>query len=156
MGASARTRLCSRRARPIRMKRATGIGGVFFRAKNPKRLAEWYSKHLGLSVMDAGGPTQMSIFSWRESGPKGRTGMTVWAAHPRSSDYFGAKNRQWMINYRVADLELLLAQLRRNGVKEAKPMETSDFGKFGWIVDPEGNRVELWEPPAPERSRRRR
>jgi len=137
------------------MKRVTGIGGVFFRARNPKRLGAWYAKHLGISVSGSGGSARWGVFEWKELGVNGRKAMTVWAAHPSKTTYFGRRDQDWMLNYRVADLEALLAQLRAEGIREAKPSETSEFGKFGWITDPEGNRLELWEPPGPRRASRR-
>jgi predicted enzyme related to lactoylglutathione lyase len=138
------------------MKRVTGLGGVFFRAKDPPAIAKWYKQHLGIPAMVSEQGTAMSVFSWREKGRGGADGVTVWSAFPRTTKYFGKSGQTWMFNYRVADLEKLLAALRSEGVEVDDHVESSDYGRFGWIVDPEGNRVELWEPPAPNRRQRRR
>jgi predicted enzyme related to lactoylglutathione lyase len=138
------------------MERVTGLGGVFFRSKDPVAIARWYSKHLGIETGPAEHGTVMSVFAWREPGRKGRDAITVWAAFPRRTKYFGRSGQQWMFNYRVADLGTLLKKLRAEGVEVDDHVEASTSGRFGWIVDPEGNRVELWEPPAPAPRRRRR
>jgi len=124
------------------MKRVTGIGGIFFKARDPEQLREWYRRHLGIESENWGG----FAFQWADD-PQTDGGMTVWTVFPDSTKYFGPGDQPFMINFRVADLDALVAQLRTEGV-EAKS-EASEFGKFGWITDPEGNRVELWEPPAP-------
>lgn len=124
------------------MKRVTGIGGVFFKAQDPKALAEWYGKHLGVPLEPWGG----AAFVWKgDHNPEG-VGTTVWSLYPEGSDYHA--NRALMVNYRVADLHALLAQLRNEGCAVDSKVEESEYGKFGWVTDPEGNRVELWEPPA--------
>ncbi|MBA3945617.1 MAG: VOC family protein [Herpetosiphonaceae bacterium] len=125
------------------MKRVVGIGGVFFKAKNPENLREWYRDHLGFSVDEWGGV----VFQ-----PNGANGLidnekTVWSLFPNDSDYFAPSTQPFMINYRVDDLHGLLAQLRSEGCAVDAKIEESEFGKFGWVMDPEGNRVELWEPP---------
>ena len=122
------------------MERVTGIGGVFFKAKDPERMAAWYQQHLGIQTND--GSTD---FAWREKDHPDRIGRTVWAIFPADSDYFGQSSSPLMINYRVANLDRMLDQLRRAGVRIEK-IEDFDYGRFAWIVDPEGNRVELWEP----------
>ena len=124
------------------MKQVTGIGGIFFKAKDPDKLREWYRRHLGIESENWGG----FAFQWSDD-PKTDGGTTVWTVFPDTTKYFAPSDKPFMINFRVADLRSLLAQLRAEGV-EAKS-EESEFGKFGWIMDPEGNRVELWEPPAP-------
>lgn len=138
---------------PGAVKRATGLGGVFFRAKDPETLARWYADHLGLEVGGAEHGSHMALFAWKERGRGGAEGITVWAAFPRNTTYFGAPRQSMMVNYIVDDLEALLQQLRREGVRTVKRMEVSAYGKFGWVEDPEGNRVELWEPPKPKRRR---
>ncbi len=119
-----------------------GIGGIFFRGKSPKKLSQWYTKHLGLKIQN-----NVALFTWRPRKSSKRVGYTVWSIFPRNSRYFGSKNVQFMINYRVKDLDGLLAQLRRNRVPLVRKVEKSEYGKFAWITDPDGHTVELWEPP---------
>ena len=121
------------------MKRVTGIGGIFFRAKDPKALCAWYKAHLGVDVQDWGG----TAFQWADDDPAG--GMTVWSVGDGSN--FAPSKSSFMVNYRVADLHALLKQLRGEGCQVLDKVDESDFGKFGWVMDPEGNKVELWEPP---------
>ena len=123
------------------MKRVTGIGGVFFKARDPAAMQEWYKKHLGIDVQDWGG----TAFQWADEGDRAATGSTVWSIFKPDSDYLGEAG--FMINYRVADLHALLAALREEGCNVVDKIDESDFGKFGWVIDPEGNKVELWEPP---------
>ena len=125
------------------MPRVTGLGGIFFKAKNPDSLRDWYSKHLELPIQDWGGMT----FSWRETDQPEREGTTVWSVFPDSSKYFAPSSSPFMINYRVADLAKVLQQLRSEGCQVDEKVDESEFGKFGWVMDPEGNRIELWEPP---------
>ena len=119
------------------MQRVTGIGGVFLRARDPATLAAWYAEQLGLEIEDWNG----SVF--RASGNES----LVWAPFPADTEYFGRLDQQAMVNYRVADLDAMLAQLRAAGVPADGPEETEN-GRFGWGVDPEGNRFELWQPPS--------
>ena len=125
------------------MKRVTGIGGIFFKAKDPKELREWYRKHLGIESESWGG----FAFQWKDD-PRADTGSTVWTIFPDNTKYFEPADRPFMINFRVADLISLLKQLREEGVEVDERAEESEFGKFGWVMDPEGNRIELWEPPS--------
>ena len=126
------------------MKYITGIGGIFFKAEDPEKLGEWYRKHLGLDVEAFGGVV------FREgapsAGPK-RQAHTTWSPFDADTDYFAPSQKPFMINFRVTDLDALLAQLRRDGVTVDERTEKSEFGYFGWAMDPEGNRIELWEPP---------
>ncbi len=125
------------------MKRVTGIGGIFFKSKDPKALGEWYQKHLGVPVLPWGG----AAFQWQnEENPAG-VGTTIWSPFAADTTYFG-EGASFMVNFRVHDLDALLAVLREEGCAVAEKTENSEFGKFGWVTDPEGNRVELWEPPA--------
>lgn len=124
------------------MKRVTGIGGIFFKAKDPKALSAWYKNHLGLEISDWGG----AIFDW--GGPESEKGMTIWSAFKSDTPYFEPGTASFMVNFRVADLHALLAALRSEGCKVEDRTEESEQGKFGWVIDPEGNKVELWEPPA--------
>jgi predicted enzyme related to lactoylglutathione lyase len=123
------------------MERVTGIGGVFFKAKDPKELQTWYERHLGF-VADENGYVS---FKWWEGADPTREGQTIWSAMKDSTKYFDPSTRPYMINYRVENLDRMLAQLKAAGV-EAK-REDSEYGNFAWVMDPEGNRIELWEPP---------
>ena len=125
------------------MQRVTGIGGVFFKAKDPLALREWYREHLGIDVEDWGG----TAFRWVTPDNPNGTGTTVWSVFEESSTYFAPSTAPFMINYRVADLHSLLAALRAEGCAVDDKVDESEFGKFGWVMDPEGNRVELWQPP---------
>ena len=121
------------------MERVTGVGGVFFKAQDPKALAEWYRDHLGVPVEE--GQTYASLASTAAGE------ITVWSTFPRESDYFAPSSASFMVNFRVRDLDAMLAQLRAGGVEVDDRMEEAEYGRFGWCMDPEGNRVELWEPP---------
>lgn len=132
----------SPRYRMLDMKRVTGIGGVFFKAKDPKALAEWYRKHLGLNVEEWGGV----VFRWSEDNPTA-SGTTVWNAFKDDTSYFAPSSSAFMINYRVHDLHALLAVLRQEGCAVEDKVDESEYGKFGWVLDPEGNKIELWQPP---------
>ena len=124
-------------------QRVTGIGGVFFKARDPKALGAWYQKHLGIAVEDWGG----AVFRWvSDDNPTG-TGTTTWSPFSESSSYFAPSPARFMINYRVADLHALLAALRSEGCAVDDKVDESEYGKFGWVMDPEGNRIELWQPP---------
>lgn len=126
------------------MKRVTGIGGVFFKARDPKALGAWYRTHLGIAVEDWGG----AAFRWvSDDNPTG-TGTTIWNPFTETSSYFAPSDARFMINYRVHDLHALLAALRSEGCTVDDKVEESEYGKFGWVMDPEGNRIELWQPPA--------
>ena len=125
------------------MKRVTGIGGVFFHAKDPVALRTWYQTHLGIDVQDWGG----TAFTWADSAGNPTKGTTVWSVFPSSGDLFAPSTSTFMINYRVADLAGLLQALRKEGCNVLEKTDDSEFGKFGWVMDPEGNKVELWQPP---------
>lgn len=120
------------------MERVTGIGGVFFKARDPKALAAWYREHLGIPVDE--GQTYGALVS------EGPGEVTVWSAFPEDTDYFGPGPAALMVNYRVRDLDAMLAQLRAAGAHVDERVEDYDYGRFGWATDPEGNRFELWEP----------
>lgn len=124
-------------------RRVTGLGGVFFKARDANALGAWYREHLGVPVEDGG----FAVLPWREHDDPSREGSTVWAVFDESTDYLGAAGQRAMINYRVADIDAVLAELRREGVTGDDHVMEDDNGKFGWITDPEGNRVELWQPP---------
>jgi catechol 2,3-dioxygenase-like lactoylglutathione lyase family enzyme len=126
-------------------ERVTGIGGVFFKARDPKALSVWYRDKLGLGVTDG---AAFARFDWREREDSGRVGTTAWSLFRSDSNYFAPSQAAFMINYRVRDLDRMLAQLRTLGVGVESKV-TEDFnGKFAWVVDPEGNKIELWEPKA--------
>ena len=134
--------------------RVTGIGGVFFKAKNTRKLADWYRKHLGLPV----DPNWCGwAFEWRDAQKPALKGQTIWSLFEADTKYFGRSKKPMMINYRVADLKKVLAALKREGVSvDPKSGEDSEYGQFGWIMDPEGNRIELWQPPAVKRKSRKK
>lgn len=124
------------------MTRVTGIGGIFFKSRDPKALGAWYRDHLGLDVTDWGG----AIFQW--GGADSPPGMTIWNPFAHDTDKMKPSSAPFMFNFRVADLDALLAALRAEGCNVMEETDTSSgFGKFGWVIDPEGNKVELWEPP---------
>jgi predicted enzyme related to lactoylglutathione lyase len=125
------------------MRRVTGIGGIFFSAKDPKALRDWYQKHLGIDVQSWGG----TVFAWTDSAGKATKGSTVWTISPADGKHFAPSKSSFMVNYRVEDLAALLAALREEGCDVLEKTEDSEYGKFGWVMDPEGNKVELWQPP---------
>ena len=124
------------------MRRVTGIGGVFFKAKDPKALGEWYRTHLGMNVEEWGGVA----FRWIEDNPDAK-GTTIWSPFKDDTTYFAPSTSSFMINYRVEDLHGVLARLREEGCAVDEKVEESAYGKFGWVMDPEGNKLELWQPP---------
>jgi catechol 2,3-dioxygenase-like lactoylglutathione lyase family enzyme len=125
------------------MARVTGLGGIFFKVRDAERMRSWYREHLGLPVEEWGGMS----FEWRDKDDPSRTGTTVWSIFPDTSRYFDPSPAPFMLNYRVDDLDRVLAELRAEGVEVDPKVEESEFGRFGWVMDPEGNRIELWEPP---------
>ncbi len=126
------------------MKRVTGIGGIFFKSKDPAMMAEWYREHLGIEIDEHGAAT----FMWQDKGEPQREGMTVWSLFPHDTKYFGDGPAPFMVNYRVNDMDAIVAQLASEGVQIDERVEDAEYGRFRWLVDPEGNRIELWEPPA--------
>lgn len=125
------------------MKRVTGIGGIFFQAKDPVALGAWYKRHLGIDVQEWGG----AAFTWADGAGNPMKGTTIWSVGAIGSDSYSPSTAPFMINYRVEDLAALLQLLRAEGCNVLEKMDDSEFGKFGWVVDPEGNKVELWQPP---------
>jgi predicted enzyme related to lactoylglutathione lyase len=125
------------------MQRVTGIGGIFFKARDAESLRAWYRKHLGIDVQEWGGVS----FEGRTAGPGERLTSTIWSVFAGDSTYFAPSTAPFMINYRVDDLDAMLAALRSEGCAVDDRVEESEFGRFGWVMDPEGNRLELWEPP---------
>ncbi len=124
--------------------RAIGVGGVFFRAKDPAVLGEWYQEHLGLGI-ESWGETHGTSFNPVDMPANS---FTVWSAFSSSTEYFGSSGQSFMINLVVDDLDAALANVEAGGCEVIPEREEHDFGCFGWFVDPAGNRVELWEPPA--------
>ncbi len=124
------------------MKRVTRIGGIFFKSDNPDKLCEWYREHLGIASNENGSAT----FHWRKLDDPKSERFTVWSPFPADTDYFAPSKKAFMINFQVENLDDLLAALKREGVDVDPRVESYDYGKFGWIMDPEGNRIELWEP----------
>ena len=123
------------------MARVTGLGGIFFKARDRAMLGKWYREHLGIPVEDQG----WAVFEWRERARPERVGSTVWSLFPAETAYFPAP---CMINYRVDDLDRALAELAAEGVSVDDKRHEDANGRFAWITDPEGNRIELWEPAA--------
>jgi len=124
------------------MAKVTGIGGVFFKSRNNhKELAAWYARHLGLVLESWGG----AILEWSND-KAADGGQTVWHVAEKNTEWFSPSESSFMINYRVDDLDALLDQLRRDGVAILKGPIAEDNGKFAWIMDPDGNKVELWQP----------
>ncbi len=123
------------------MTRVTGIGGVFLKAKDPAKLRAWYKEHLGIDVQVWGG----AKFHWADGSGHPIAGTTAWFVGDGKN--FAPSTASFMVNYRVSDLHALLAALRTEGCEVLEKTEESEYGKFGWVMDPEGNKVELWQPP---------
>ncbi len=123
------------------MKKVTGIGGVFFKCEDPKTVNEWYKTHLGFDTSPYG-----TTFEWRQAEDPSQKGTTVWNPFKADTNYFEPSTKEFMINYRVENLEALVAQLKEEGVTIVDQIESYDYGKFVHIMDPEGNKIELWEP----------
>lgn len=124
-------------------QRVTGIGGIFFKAQDEVKLREWYKTHLGIKLESFGG----SVFEWRNAAHPERKGATVWSIFPNDSQYLNPSTKPFMINYRVENLDKVLAELRNAGVEVDDRIEDGELGRFGWAMDIEGNRLELWQPP---------
>ena len=126
------------------MERVTGVGGIFFKSEDPERLYRWYEQHLGIHRTPDG---MGAVFEWRAPDDADKKGMTVWSIFPRKTKYFDPSSSAFMINYRVEDLDSLLEELKKECVQIDPHREDYDYGRFAWIMDPDGNRIELWEPP---------
>ena len=120
-------------------KRVTGIGGFFFKSKDPKKIKDWYRDRLGLNTDDYG-----CTFWWKDE--EGEKCSTQWSPFKEDTSYFNPSKKEFMMNFRVNDLEGLMEVLEKEGVTIIGEIEKYDYGKFGWILDPEGNKIELWEP----------
>lgn len=125
------------------MRRVTGIGGIFFQARDPAALRAWYQKHLGVDVQDWGG----AAFTWTDAEGQPTGGTTIWSIGEAAGDHFAPSTAPFMVNYRVADLRALVAALKAEGCDVLEKTEDSEYGKFAWVMDLEGHKVELWEPP---------
>ena len=123
------------------MKKVTGIGGIFFKCKDPKKVRDWYQTHLGLNTNQYG-----AVFEWRQGADTTKKGFTQWSPFGEKTKYFEPSTKDFMINYRVDDLTTLVEQLKAEGVTITDSIETFDYGKFVHIQDIEGNKIELWEP----------
>ena len=122
-------------------KKVTAIGGIFFKCKDPKALREWYELNLGLKTNSYG-----AVFEFYRGGDSTKKGFLQWSPFKETTTYFGPSSKEFMINYRVGDLDFLLAELRKNGVQVLDSIEVFSYGKFLHIMDLEGNKIELWEP----------
>ena len=123
------------------MKKVTGIGGIFFKCKDPGKMKEWYKTHLGLDTNDYG-----ATFEWKALAESTKNGSTTWSPFSATSKYFEPSTRDFMINYTVSDLEGLVEELKKEGVTIVDNIESYDYGKFVHILDLEGNKIQLWEP----------
>ncbi len=125
------------------MKRVTGIGGIFFKAKDAPSLQAWYKRHLGIDVQVWGGAS----FTWTDAEGRAVAGTTAWCIVPQESDQFAPGSASFMVNYRVEDVHTLVEVLKEEGCNVPQEVDESEYGKFAWVIDLEGNKVELWEPP---------
>ena len=124
-----------------KMKRVTGIGGIFFKCKDPKKVREWYQTHLGLNTNQYG-----TVFEWYQGADSTKKGFSQWSPFKETTKYFEPSTKEFMINYRVENLEALVEELKKEGVTITDSLQTVDYGKFVHIMDIEGNKIELWEP----------
>jgi predicted enzyme related to lactoylglutathione lyase len=124
-----------------KMKRVTGLGGIFFKCKDPKKMNEWYKTHLGLNTNQYG-----TVFEWRQAADSTKKGFSNWNPFPEKTKYFEPSTKEFMINYRVENLDALVAELKKEEVTITDTIQIVDYGKFVHIMDMEGNKIELWEP----------
>lgn len=141
VGFAFNTIITKRSGDETKMKKVTGIGGIFFKCKDPGKMNEWYKTHLGLNTSKYG-----AVFEWRQGADTTKKGFTQWSPFPEKTKYFGPSEKDFMINYRVENLNALVAELKKDGVTITDSIETVDYGKFVHIMDMEGNKLELWEP----------
>ncbi|MBK7373922.1 MAG: VOC family protein [Saprospiraceae bacterium] len=123
------------------IKKVTGIGGIFFKCKDPKAMRAWYATHLGLNTNEYG-----AVFEWRQGSDTSKKGFTQWSPFNEKTRYFEPSTKDFMINYRVENVEALIEELKKSGVTVVDTIESYEYGKFVHILDPEGNKIELWEP----------
>ena len=140
-GFAFKTVITKQNKKTTKMKKVTGIGGIFFKCKDPKAVNEWYKTHLGFDTTPYG-----TSFEWRDIDDSTKKGLTQWNPFPGNTKYFDPSTKDFMINYRVDNLEALVAQLKTEGVTIVDKIEDSEYGKFVHIIDLEGNKVQLWEP----------
>ena len=124
-----------------KLKKVTGIGGIFFKCKDPKKVREWYQTHLGLNTNQYG-----TVFEWYQGADSTKKGFSQWSPFKETTKYFEPSTKEFMINYRVENLEALVEELKKEGVTITDTLQTVDYGKFVHIMDIEGNKIELWEP----------
>ena len=141
LGFAFKSYIVNRSAELTLQKRATGIGGIFFKCKDPKKLREWYKIHLGLNTNEYG-----AVFEWRQGADTTQKGFTQWSPFKETTKYFEPSTKDFMINYRVENLVQLVELLKTENVIIADTIETAEYGKFVHILDLEGNKLELWEP----------
>ena len=141
LGYSFNAIISAKKMKKEEIKRVTGIGGIFFKCKDPKKLREWYRVHLGFSTNDYG-----AVFEWKQATDSTKKGYSQWSPFKETTKYFAPSTKDFMINYRVADLDALVAALKAENVVIADTIETYDYGKFVHIMDEEGNKIELWQP----------
>lgn len=140
-GFAFRSILFTQRNKKADMKKVTGIGGIFFKCKDPKKMNEWYKTHLGINSNEYG-----ASFEWREADDSTKKGITQWTPFAETTKYFAPSTKEFMINYRVDNLEALVEELKKENVTILDNIESYDYGKFVHILDMEGNKIELWEP----------
>ncbi|MEO8664706.1 MAG: VOC family protein [Ignavibacteria bacterium] len=140
-GFTLKTILISQNNEVNEMKKVTGIGGIFFKCKDPGKLRDWYKTNLGLNTNEYG-----SVFEWRQGADTTKKGFTQWSPFKETTKYFEPSTKDFMINYRVENLDELVEQLKKDGVTILDNIEVADYGKFVHIIDLEENKIELWEP----------
>lgn len=123
------------------MKKVTGIGGIFFKCQDPDKIREWYKTHLGMHTNEYG-----AVFEWRKSDNPENKGFSQWSPFKEDTNYFEPSKKEFMINYRVENIEALVEEMKKNGVIICDQIENYEYGKFVHVLDPEGNKIELWEP----------
>ena len=144
-GFAFKTIITNQSKKTTKMKKVTGIGGIFFKCKDKKKMTAWYNTHLGLNTTEWG-----VTFEWREAEDPTKKGSTQWSPFAETTKYFEPSAKDFMINYRVDDLEALVEELKKEGVTIVDKIENSDYGKFVHIIDLEGNKIQLWEPTGNE------
>ena len=141
LGFAFRTSITQQFNDQAKLKKVTGIGGIFFKCKEPSKMRAWYQTHLGLNTNQYG-----AVFEWRQGDDSTKKGFTQWSPFKETTKYFDPSTKDFMINYRVENIEVLVEQLKKEGVTITDTIETVEYGKFAHIIDIEGNKVELWEP----------
>ncbi len=141
LGFAIKTLITTQSHGPTGTKKVTGIGGIFFKCKDPKKLRDWYQKHLGFSTNQYGG-----VFEWYQGADSTKKGFSQWSPFKETTKYFAPSTKEFMINYRVENLEALVEQLKKDSITVTDKIETVEYGKFVHIMDLEGNKIELWEP----------